>query len=357
MFLKDFHYKIPTWELTLSDLQPRNLFVGKNSVGKSKAIRALARSAGIIMQSQDVRQLSVRVDMTLLDGKDVMQYHFSYIKGEVQSEKMTLSQSNNSVTEYITRSKDIASLGEEVVNVPKGKLTIHVRRDTVLYPYIEKLFSWAQGIKGLSFNEIDSDEDNGKDAWQAGAGISLYEMVEAVKKKELTVVRRMREVGYPLRDLDVFAPKGYPDIRFVVISEENVAVPLFSSSISKGMLRTLYILLLLEYMLQKEKPTVLLIDDFCEGLDYSRSIAVGRMVYDFCKDSGIQLITASNDSYLMDVVSLDCWHILYREGGEVRTINKYNNPKIFEDFEFTGLNNFHLFSSDFVSRHLKGKKK
>lgn len=58
----------------------------------------------------------------------------------------------------------------------------------------------------------------------------------------------------------------------------------------------------------------------------------------------------------MDVVDLKYWNILQRKGDKVTAINIYNSPELFEDFEFTGLNNFDLFSSDFIARHKKMKK-
>lgn len=352
LLLKAFKYKTPTWELNLTDLQGQNLLVGRNSVGKSKAVQAIARSAGIIMQTFDIRNLIIQVEMNLLEGDHELLYSFSFDHGKVLAESMILKIGPEKKV-YITRDNNVATLDGETVNVPEGKLTVHVRRDTVLYPFIEGLFTWAQGVKGLSFNEIDGDLDNGTNAWFAGNGISLYEMVDAVKNNSQPIIQRMQKAGYPIKSLGVFAPKDYPDIKIVVVAEDKVVVPLFSSSLSKGMLRTLYIFLLLEYMLQKEKPSILLVDDFCEGLDYSRSVSVGKMVFDLCNDMGIQLVAVSNDSYLMDVVSLDYWHILEREGGRVTAISRYNNPGLFEDFEFTGLNNFHLFSSDFINNYSK----
>ena len=97
---------------------------------------------------------------------------------------------------------------------------------------------------------------------------------------------------------------------------------------------------------------LLLVDDLCEGLDYDRSTHLGRMIYDFSLEHGIQLIASSNDSFLMDVVDLKYWNLLQRNGNEVYGINHITHPDLFDDFEFTGLSNFDLFSSDYIARHL-----
>ena len=96
-----------------------------------------------------------------------------------------------------------------------------------------------------------------------------------------------------------------------------------------------------------------MIDDFCEGIDYDRAIKLGKYLYQYCLANGIQLVAASNDNFLMDVVDVKYWNILQRNGDAVTAINIHNNPALFEKFDFTGLSNFDLFSSDFIARYKK----
>ena len=63
-------------------------------------------------------------------------------------------------------------------------------------------------------------------------------------------------------------------------------------------------------------------------------------------------MASSNDSFLMDVVDLKYWNILHRNNNKVEVINKEQHPDMFDRFEMTGLNNFDLFSSDFIARHI-----
>jgi hypothetical protein len=93
------------------------------------------------------------------------------------------------------------------------------------------------------------------------------------------------------------------------------------------------------------------IDDLCEGLDYARATKLGKLVYSLCQDSEIQLVATSNDNSLMEVVDIEDWNILQREGKVVSTINAQSHPALFEKFPFTGLSNFDFFSSDFIDQH------
>ena len=55
----------------------------------------------------------------------------------------------------------------------------------------------------------------------------------------------------------------------------------------------------------------------------------------------------------MDVVDLEYWNILQRQGSDITSINVKNNPELFSSFRFTGLSNFDFFSSDYIARHLQ----
>lgn len=358
MVLKHFVYRSGLWNLDLNGITDENLLVGKNSVGKSKSIRAIAHVAGIIIQSKNLDG-TIYVDFELSDGEKKIYYSFNAKNGSVLSESLIVENGNES-TRYIIREENLSTLDGETVNAPKDKLIIHIRRDTIQYPFIEDIINWAQHVNGFSFNEIEQDSDYNTNAWFIGGSVSLFDMIHTVTEVQKgktkgtnSIVKRMREVGYAVKNVEGIVPENFPEIRIVLLIEDNVLPPLFTNSLSKGMFRTLFTLSLLEYMVQTEKPSLLLIDDFCEGLDYDRSVSVGRMVFDFCKENDIQLITASNDSYLMDVVNLDYWHILHREGSDVSAINKFSDPNLFDDFEFSGLKNIHLLSTDFIARHKK----
>lgn len=353
MILRELEYSSSLWTLVLKGIGGENLLVGKNSVGKSKTIRAIAQVADILSQRSKLGR-DMEVALVLSDDEEELHYSFKSKAGTVISESLESSRKGNKLV-FISREIDSVILdGDSDINAPGDKLIIHIRRDTVKYPYIEKLVNWAQSVNGFSFNEIEHNPEDNTDSWFIGDRISLLDMVHSVAESNSNanrIVKRMNDVGYSIRKISEFVPQKYPDIKFIIVLEDGVMSPLFAGNLSKGMYRTLFTLSLLEFLANSKKPSMILIDDFCEGLDYDRSVSVGKMVYEFCREHGIQLFAASNDSYLMDVVSLDCWHILNRTGSTVTAINKFSDPDLFDDFEFSGLKNIHLLSSDFIARH------
>ena len=48
-------------------------------------------------------------------------------------------------------------LGESF-DPPQNKLTLHVRRDKLEYPYLEELYSWASQYHGYTFSSRRADE-------------------------------------------------------------------------------------------------------------------------------------------------------------------------------------------------------
>ncbi len=58
-----------------------------------------------------------------------------------------------------------------------------------------------------------------------------------------------------------------------------------------------------------QKPATIIIDDLGEDLDYERSYNLGKYVFERCKESNVQLISASNDNFLLDAINLEYWTI------------------------------------------------
>jgi hypothetical protein len=62
----------------------------------------------------------------------------------------------------------------------------------------------------------------------------------------------------------------------------------------------------------------------------------------------MQLLMASNDRFVMNSVPLKFWTLLDRSGSNVHVYNEGNSKKVFENFKFTGLNNFDFLATDFI---------
>ena len=61
---------------------------------------------------------------------------------------------------------------------------------------------------------------------------------------------------------------------------------------------------------------------------------------------------ATNDRFVMNNVPLQYWTIIHRIRNRAICLNNRNSPKLFADFEMTGLNNFDLFSSNYFLKYL-----
>lgn len=348
MRLTGFNYQENGWILADTvEFGECNLLVGKNAVGKSRTLQAIARVLALLAQKSVFYEYEeIESSIVLKDNDLIYQYHFAFSRKSVVCESLMVNEKT-----IIDRNEETASISGELVNPPVNKLILQTRRDVDLYPEIERIVTWAERMCSFSFIELGDFEFSTPKSlsfrYENAFVKDLYSMMSSfdeVSKNE--IVRLLNEVGYPVTELLV-----RKEFKAVFVTEKEVHHQLTCSVLSKGMYRTLYVLTSLVYYAGFENPGLLLIDDLCEGLDYDRSIKLGKIVFEYCKKHFVQLIASSNDSFLMDIVDIDNWNILTREGSSVKVVNKLSNPDLFERFKMTGLNNFDFFSSDFIARH------
>lgn len=355
MQLTHFFYKESTWELTQAiPLKTVNLLVGKNAVGKSKVIDAIFRMANIILQ-QDIPFISTFYCSTTLafkDEKETIEYHFTYRLGTIKEEKLTINGED-----LLTRNGKETLLEGIPINPPIDKLTLHVRRDTIQYPYFEKIITWAENVYGQRFNEIEADRGSKTNSYLSPIHKDdLFTMVKALSPESTQrIIEQAQKLDYPLESIKTL--NSVKTLKIVLFREKGIGENLTIATLSKGMCRAISLLIQMEYLSTQNKPSLWLIDDLGEGLDYDRTVKLGRLLFEFCQERGIQLLASSNDTFLMDIVDLQYWNILERHGEKVTPINTTNHPDLFEDFKFTGLSNFDFFSSDYISRHTAVNKK
>ena len=157
---------------------------------------------------------------------------------------------------------------------------------------------------------------------------------------------KLNQIGYNFSKI-YYEQKPIPALYLL---EKDVNVELSHFQLSQGLSRSLSILIYLQYLISKQKPAIILIDDLCEGLDYERAIKLGKLIFEKCKNSNIQLVATTNDNFIMDVVDIKHWNVLTREGSIVTAMNYDTHPELFDDFRFTGLSNFDFFSSDYLQQ-------
>lgn len=353
MLLSSFSYKESKWELTnLSIAGPLCLLVGRNSTGKTRTIHALQNVVSIMqMKSIFLGSMSFSAEMFFSDPADEsfkMEYSFALKEGVVDKEILSV----NEVT-LIKRTSKTAKYLSTMINPPADKLVVQVRRDKNLYPEIEQLMVWAEGVTCVSCSDI-----NPYTILSPARFInpfSFSEMVEALDKSaKENVLASAGKLDYNVTSISTINAAN--SIKLVNIKEKLVSDNILDMQLSSGMLRTLYLLCFMQYIKSSSKVSLLLIDDMSEGLDYYRSTCLGRMIFDDCSKNGLQVIASSNDAFLMDVVDISNWQVLRRVGSKVSSINQRSHSELFRKFKMTGLSNFDFFSSDFIDKYLSLKE-
>lgn len=354
MILSSFSYKTGKWELTsFSPINSLSLLVGRNSTGKTRTIHALQNVVSF-MQMKTLMiggSNSFSVEMSFSDPSMPdfkMEYGFAVKNNNIEKEQFVV---NDNI--LIKRTQKTAKYKSETINPPVDKLIVQVRRDKNLYPEIEQLMEWTDGVTWVSCSDINPYTIVGPSNFINP--LSFSELVDSLDDASLKkVLENAALMDYHLTSISTI--KFTDNIRLVNVKEKQVGEDLIDMHLSSGMLRTLYLLCFMEYIKITSKATLLLVDDLSEGLDYYRSTRLGKMVFSDCGENGLQVIASSNDAFLMDVIDLSCWQVLRRSGGKVSVINQSTYPELFRDFKMIGLSNFDFFSSDYIDKYLSPQK-
>ena len=356
MRIKSFSYSSEDWVLQKIDLQEVNLIVGTNGTGKSKTLACLyslifSLNHGNLYISDEYAiweislvtnfnkiltyQLEIKRDEDILGN-------FVIVKESLHLEDKVLlkRQDDSSCVIFSENNQDF-----DTIHPPLNELALLSRRDTKAYPYIENIIEWAKNSYELPFSSINQDNLFIRTESTFEDYPKLYSKL--IKKHQDNILENCNSIGFKISNI-TYESRG----DYFFIKEEGLDTEIYIPDISQGMIRTICLLIYIEYLISKKKTATLLIDDLGEGLDYIRATELGKMLLKICKENNIQLIATSNDSFLMDVIDIDCWNVLQRKGNVVSSINIVNNPKLFEDFRYTGLSRFDFFSSDYIDSHL-----
>jgi predicted ATP-dependent endonuclease of OLD family len=90
------------------------------------------------------------------------------------------------------------------------------------------------------------------------------------------------------------------------------------------------------------------VDDFGCRLDYESSPIIAKYLVEYSNRSPTQFILTTNNQFVVNSVPLDCLSVIERTSNVIKLHNIFNSQEKFEEFKFIGLNNFDLFTSDFL---------
>jgi hypothetical protein len=171
------------------------------------------------------------------------------------------------------------------------------------------------------------------------------------------IMNDFNSIGYNIENVLLSAPISaniqlvdYPALEFFGLSvkEKDLDCVTDLLDMSTGMFRALSIIIHFNYYELAGIAGTVLIDDIGEGLDYERSSKLLNLLISKTESNpNMQLIMSTNDSFIMNEVDLKYWQVIDRVGSKVKFYSHKNSKKIFDEYKFTGLNNFDFFASNF----------
>ncbi|MFT3776039.1 MAG: ATP-binding protein [Minicystis sp.] len=372
------------WRLSGLTLRQINLIVGKNACGKSKALDAIGELAELVSGSrrldpareQDISCVA-RFDHGAGGAETV--YSFKVVGSRVVRENLRIGAEDKVERgaggagriyfDKLSRFLEFQS--------PEDDLACVSRRDSIQHPYLEALNGWGRGSHHYRFNSLDLGKHS---VFSASATMKLegeangrrasllpvqYVYLAGITRLgdafRASILADMRKIGYPLQRISfmlfdraqrqVLQKDVGEDLVCLCVDEDGVGNAIDQFAMSDGMFRTLAILIHVTYAAMIGKPSCVVIDDVGEGLDYERSCLLIELLIEKAQKTGVQIIMATNDRFVMNNVPLEHWTILNRErterGTRVEVYNYETHKKVFDAFAYTGLNNFDFFATRF----------
>ncbi len=293
----------------------------------------------------------------LKQGNIKFKYHLSIDKGKIlyeeikEGRRILLKRQIDKGTIYsVTKRKKIT------IHPPPGELVINVRRDIKEFPFLEDIFEWADSFLGYKFTGARPDElivpmKIDQKAILENLGATPFILKKVLDEDEgiiNSIIDDFSTIGYHINKVNVKSAifSGMPNaVLLTVVKENDLNCETDQTKMSQGMYRAFSLIVIIQYLLKIQKKCTIVIDDLGEGLDFERSSELTKILMKKLKDSDIQMIVTSNDRFLINAVDVECINLLERHGHVVDSYNYINSRKAFNEFKYTGLNNFDLFSS------------
>jgi energy-coupling factor transporter ATP-binding protein EcfA2 len=362
------------WRLSEVSLKNTNLIVGRNASGKTRTLNIVKGLAELLSTKQPLRFLSGDYNALFEDGKNQTTYILKYEEGKVLEEKVSIDDKP-----VLTRDRDgsgkilAVEIGKNIgFQVPVNEVAACAKRDSFQHPFLDPLIEW-----GKSLIHFDFGTDLGKEMFQT---LNDKEDVDKIDDQTLlsntnnvlmvfrkgrqkfgkdfveAIMRDMKAIDFNIKNIVIGAPTSVvftglmERVVCLFVEEEELKTRIDQANMSRGMFRALSVIIQVNYILRTKTSQCVLIDDIGEGLDYERSSGLVKLLIKKAEKSGVQLSMATNDRFIMNSVPLEYWSIVYRHGSTCKILNRENSPKVFEDFELTGLGNFDFFSSGYYLR-------
>ena len=337
-----------------------NLIIGQNATGKSNTLKALRDLADLVSGEKKIEALLYKTfayDVLFDNEGTALHYILTVQKGKVVDEKLFVGDKvrfdrAKGRMYYELQNQDLPF---EMVPEELGVTRIDSKQQS----YMEPLYLWGRNMSHYEFGG-----SLGKNILIRDLSMAIGETfkprdtdkVSAVYAKAASqfadirskVIDDMQEVGYNLTDIKSSPLKNiHVDAYGIAVNEEGLADYTDQQEMSQGMFRALSIIIQIEYSLFANFPSCILIDDIGEGLDYERSQRLITLIMRKAQANNLQVIMTSNDRFVMNNIPLQYWHVINRDGMKSVFYNMQNSRAVFNEFAYTGLNNFDFFANKF----------
>ncbi len=330
------------WIMDAIDLQELNLIVGKNASGKSRVLIVPTAFSEMITQYKPVLFGNWEFTFITDDNRkifyNVVNNKNTEIKEKLVVQEQIVLERKDGITNLYSETERVF----EKISPPDDKLALHVRRDKKEYPFFENIVEWAEHTHAFKFGLVHSNMLLENIITADDIPTLIKELDEGLKNN---IIHKFNKLGY---DIEKIYAKLAGEKEALYIKEKNLENDLIQSQLSQGMFRALSLIVFIYYLINKNKVRTIIVDDLCEGLDYDRATKLGKLLFEELQNKKIQFIASSNDSFLMDVVNIKYWNILARRNNAIKVYNYKNSQEKFDQFKYSGLSNFDLFSSDYL---------
>ncbi|MDU9047628.1 MAG: AAA family ATPase [Candidatus Electrothrix sp. Rat3] len=351
-----------------------NLIVGQNSIGKSRTINVINGLSSMLI-GKEIKIGYAQYKAYFKDQEDLIEYLLEYDNYKIVKETLKIGD-----TFFLEREEDgIGSIYADQLKqqikfqVPDTSIASVVKRDSIQHPFLQRLYNWGESTRlyrfGTSLGKENlaifketppSEEERRKIDVRNTSNVVVF-LKQAIKdfgdSFVSSILDDINRLGYNLTDIGV-APivnsvistpmLDVPEGIYIKEAEHDHIVE--QIEISQGLFRSLSLFIQLRFSERYSQPSLILIDDIGEGLDYERSTKLIQNIIDIAESENIQLIMTTNDRFVMNNVSLEYWSVMKREGSCCHFINSKDHKELFDDFDLTGLSNFDFFTSKYYNK-------
>ena len=356
------------WNLAHTNLGQINLIVGQNASGKTRTVNIISNLAKLL--SGKIKPTYLSSDYSVIfrkDDKTKILYNLIISNKEVSKEELIVGSKTLLKRNKTGAGTIFTAQLKKMVNFKSPNTEMMAtRRDSLQYPFLVDLHTWSNNINVYLFGTplgqntllISDDKVNDQKINEIESVLKIFKKGKDEHGVKFTnqVIKDMGIIGYKIKSIDLDKPNNVianVGLLALYVHEQGVRESINQMDISQGMFRALSLIIQINYFSLLKKSSCIVIDDIGEGLDFERSTKLINLLIEKAEKSNVQLIMSTNDRFVMNNVPLKYWSIIQREAKGSKIYNYQNSKKIFDEFEFTGLNNFDFFAKKFFEKGLK----